>query len=325
MTSVFDDYSQEPDWAKDVVSATNVDAPPQEPTEEPAAAQRVAQEAQGEPQGEPEPPSEGEVRGEPQGETPEGETPQEAQKEVPWEKRYSDLFRHYQTRMNEMRAIEEQNAKLQAALEKVVPLIRQMAAPDHLPEEELQRQGIDPEVYKAVKPVIDREVDARLKAIQAQTEAERQAAEIRRMEEEIASTVASFMEERQIEQGSELDLALGTFIQELQAASDAIGLPPLDLRDRSLYDIALEAAKSPALRDILLANPRYIDDDRYVELARRQAALIEGVRPVTTQDKQPLPHVARGGGRGNPQGTPRNDDPLADVKALVAGESSGVF
>ena len=350
--SVFEGGGPMPDWASDdsaVVDSpdapldpdapTNLDEVEVEPTgptpvEAPAAEETAPSPASEET---PVPDSSDATAAEPAVGTAESETPPEV--EIDWEKRYGDLFRTRQQEAAQRAQLVADNQRYQAALEQALPMLQQMAQAKREPTpEQLEKAGIDPDLYKQIAPVIEARVSEREQAIRsemAQTQA-RDAAISERAAQQ--STIASFMQAKGIEKESDLDYKVGTFVERFASRMvdaglvDQEGVVDLDMADPSFYEIAFEAAQSPAFARELLANPHFIHDDEYVALAREHAALLQGVKPPTTQSqgtpasKTPLPNVTRAGGAGNPQpGSPLSDDPLADAKALVAEQSKSVF
>lgn len=344
MPNIFNEESQTPDWVTEgedgadaVEEVTNLDddeqeapvaepqaeaAPPAEPTEtapvESEAVEAVTESASEEP------------------------APVQADQpvEVDWQKRFGDTRRAWEAERQQSNArieqLEGQNQQLTAAMNKVVPILQQLAKKPPT-DDQLAQAGIDPDVYKVAAPLIEREVANRTQGIEQRFAAEAEqrqreaiAAEEQRYNAEVASTVSSFMAEKGIAKESELDGTIGTFLIRLDRESQARGLDPIDLTDRGWLELGLEAAQSPSLRAQLLANPQLVGDDDYVGLARKQAALIDGVQPAAPpspeqQETEPLPHVVRGSGGPPKKGLPRDDDPLADAKALAVKEQSGIF
>jgi hypothetical protein len=351
--SVFEDGGALPDWAQDgnevtdapVEEVTNLDDVEVEPVSvDPTPAVEVSTEEAQEPTSEETTlvaePTAAETTDVPALEPSpvEGaESVAESAAEIDWEKRYGDLFRTRQSEVEQNRRVAAERDQLQQALAQALPALQQMAEQRRKPTpEQLEQAGIDPSLYEQVEPLINARVAEREQAIRAEMSQAETARAERDEQAAIHSAALSFMQEKGIEVESEDDVKVGTFIQVFANRLAEMGYrtpdgqPDIDLTDRSTFEIAYEAVKSPAFGREMLANPHFFYDDDSVALARERAALMQGVKPATTQpavaSKTPLPTVTKAGGAGNPvSGSPLSDDPLADAKALVAEESKSVF
>lgn len=198
------------------------------------------------------------------------------------QRRTAERAKAYEGRMQE---IEGRARMLEQALRQAIPVVREAQArrnqaqqnDDWGNEEPTQPQGIPPE---QLAPFVDRlvaqrlgQVDQRLRAQQSANQAQQQAA---------SAMQGFFQNHPEVEPESDLDSDITNTIHVLNDAMEADGYG-LDLTSPDVYEIAYEATKNPALRTVLAKNPSLIDDDEGMELARSQAAQLNGSRPNTQQ------------------------------------------
>jgi hypothetical protein len=97
------------------------------------------------------------------------------------------------------------------------------------------------------------------------------------------SNVLSFMEKHQIAQGDEVDQAVVSAVQTLNAAFEKTDTE-VDLADPDTLEIVLETTKNPHLLKILTMRPEYFDTEEGMQLARLEAAMLSGA-PITQQTR----------------------------------------
>lgn len=195
------------------------------------------------------------------------------------------------------------------------------AAPAQIPEPsdaELAQAGMDRETYRAIAPLLQAQVEARVapmqRTIQAYEEQQRQlqasmatdqsTRQAAQEAEEAASEVAIFRSAHpEFARGSDQEGQLAELIQRFNAAwtgdpsGNAAGA--FEVGNHESLEIAAEALARPVLADLLMVRPEYMDSDKGMEIARAEATLIEATNRATT-GTQPAtgtiqsPHVESG-------------------------------
>jgi hypothetical protein len=97
------------------------------------------------------------------------------------------------------------------------------------------------------------------------------------------ANVISFMEKHDIVEHDEVDQAVVSAVQTLNAAFSKTDTE-VDLADPDTLEIALEATKNPNLLKILTMRPEYFDTEEGLQLARLEAAMLSG-SPITQQTR----------------------------------------
>jgi hypothetical protein len=246
------------------------------------------------------------------------------------------------------RALEEQNRQIAEAATQVLRQLetskQQPPAPAPEPTDaQLAAAGLDRETWRALAPMFEQQVEARVAPVVSQLEADR-VAQVEAMnraqaeakaQAEVARARAAIEDFRgrhpEFAPNSERDSELYGLITEWNIAwsGDPNGQAPgsFNPAEPGALDIAAEALARPELAKILKINPSYFDSDEGMELARRQATLLEATAQASTQPapakSQPkAPHVESGAsGGGSPlaaEGTPT--DPIAELLAYAKTE-----
>lgn len=185
--------------------------------------------------------------------------------------------------------LEARSMQIQQALQQTIPVVqqalaaRQAAAPAQVDpygldnEPAQQPQGLDPNM---VMPLVDMQVQQRMLEYQnMMSQQQAVQAEYQTANNALAEFYSAHTE---IEPQGELDATIATTIVALNDAWEPSG-STLDLTNSDTFEIAYEATRRPALRQVLEVNPALIDTDAGMELARRQAALLEAdITPTTT-------------------------------------------
>lgn len=187
--------------------------------------------------------------------------------------------------------LQEQYAQLYQRMEDVVPVLQKAAAREaafqQFAEQYKTQYGDYPEGYQppAPRPApgpqdVQAIVDQRL----AQERAAMQAAYQKQLEDQALATSVQGL----YESHPELDPAndaqshqIYDTIVELNESWDRYGIE-VDPADQGTLEIAYEAARNPALLEVLKLNPSYFESAYGMELARRDAAVISGKVPATT-------------------------------------------
>lgn len=215
------------------------------------------------------------------------------------------------------------------------------AAPSDPTDAELAQMGLDRQTYNAVKPIIESAVKAQVDPILTQTQQQQQLAqqqlEQQRAQAEQSAAAANvqavlgafYQANADYAPGTDGNAQLGELISDWNQAwtGDPSGASPgsFDVSDAASLEIAVEAAKRPALKRILEANPTWFDSDAGMELARSQASYQEGLARAQRQQPaakngQALPQVESGASGSGPRqldAQPRTpiEQMLADAEA----------
>lgn len=196
-------------------------------------------------------------------------------------------------RENENRAnlIEAQAQQLQQTLSQAIPYIESLRAQQvqQLPQEVKYDQFGNPVVPptpqlspQQVQRLVDERVSAQTQQNQQNWAAEQQkAAAAQKTESAILGFYGAHPE---VEVGGEIDAAIMDTINALNQTWESRGDGTLDTQDPSVYEIAYEATQRPALQKVLQMFPALVDDDSGMQLARIQAAVLEG-QPITQQSQ----------------------------------------
>jgi hypothetical protein len=217
------------------------------------------------------------------------------------ERGYNDS-REMWRRANEARKVEaaeklqlqEQYAALYRQMESAVPILQQAAQREEafrtFAEKYRQQYGDYPEGYTPPAPPsqqgpqdVQAIVDQRLAAERAAWQAQ--------MEEQQQMQALQWAVQGLYESHPELDpddtsqyVPIYDAVQELSTAWERYGIE-VDPADHGSLEIAYEASKDPALLEVLKLNPAYFESAYGMELARRDAAVISGRVPATTEPR----------------------------------------
>jgi hypothetical protein len=252
---------------------------------------------------------------------------------------------------------EAERLQYEQALRSAIPLIEQAAQREqqiHAWAEQVRNEtGYYPQGYQPPAPGqgppaglapqdVQRLVEERLAAERAswaeQTQRQQEAAALEQ-------TVMSFYSEHpEVEPYGALDTEITDAMAELDNApawaqirnADGSYGVVVDPTDRGSLDVLYEAVQRPALLEVLKFRPDYFTSEAGLQLARRDAALIEGVPPTTTPTTATVP-ASRAGRRAGQRvpfaedasGTlPQNQgpdlsDPWEAIKAVDAKPTDG--
>jgi len=138
--------------------------------------------------------------------------------------------------------------------------------------------GVTPEQFL---PVVDALVQNRMRESEQMT---RTRMDYERAKQDAESAVMGFYESHpDVEMYGEMDAMMHDTIQTLNDSwTDSV----LDIRNPDSLEVAYEAAKDPQLLKVLQMNPRYVDDEEGMKLARLTAALLRGEEAPTPQTAQ---------------------------------------
>ena len=140
-------------------------------------------------------------------------------------------------------------------------------------------------------------VEQRLAQERAQMQAQMQA---RQEYESTAQSIMGFYQDHpEVEPRSPADnLITDTMLalNEAWAARDE----EVDMSDRGTIEVLYEASRRPALQQVLALKPEYFDSEAGLTLARREAALLEGVSDTEVTRSVPASQVGRNTGQKKP-------------------------
>jgi hypothetical protein len=262
-------------------------------------------------------------------------------------------------RANEARKAEAQRAlelqeryvQLYQQMEGVVPILEQAAQRERayqaFAEQHKAQFGEYPQGYEAPAPRpalgpadIDAQIEQRLAAEREKMKEQYQS----QMEyQQLQGAIFKFYEEHpEVEPGGALDSEITDVKDYLNDAWDRYGIE-VDPSDQGSLNILYEAARDPALVEVLRLNPSYFESAYGMQLARRDAAVISGRVPSTTEpvtetvprsqvkatgQRKPFQESALTGTDG-PEGVD-TDDPWeriknADLGSRVPGERNVFF
>lgn len=202
-------------------------------------------------------------------------------------------------RANEARKAEAQRAmelqekyvSLYQQMEGVVPILEQAAQRERayqaFAEQYRSQTGEYPQGYEAPAPQaaisptdIDAQIEQRLAAERAQMQDQYQ----KQMEyQQLQGAIFNFYGEHpEVEPGGALDSEITDAKDYLNEAWDRYGIE-VDPADQGSLNILYEASRDPALLEVLRLNPSYFESAYGMQLARRDAAVISGRVPSTTE------------------------------------------
>lgn len=243
--------------------------------------------------------------------------------------------------------LQEQYAALYRQMEQAIPVLQQAAQREEayrtFAENYRQQYGNYPEGYTPPAPQpqpgpqdVQSIVDQRLAAERAAWQAQ--------MEEQQQYQALNWAVQNLYEAHPELDpndqsqyVPIYDAVQELSNAWERYGIE-VDPADNGSLEIAYEASKDPALLEVLKLNPAYFESAYGMELARRDAAVISGRVPATTEPRteaKPASQVKASGARkpysesaatgASAPGTEDENDPWTRVKNadITGGAKSG--
>ena len=212
-----------------------------------------------------------------------------------WATRVINDAREQNTAYGELQA---QVAQQQQTLEAIMPFLsQQMLAENPELAEQLQRQA-------EIERLVTERVQQQVGPIQEQTAA---AAEEAQRRQAYDSNVDNFYRSHpEVEEGSELDRAVGAAFVELRRSTG------LNMANPQALDVALEVAQNPRLLQVYKLNPTYLDTEEGRSFAKSMAATPEIQAAI---DKGQAKRQGRGeaqrraaftehGGSGIPAGTP---------------------
>lgn len=214
------------------------------------------------------------------------------------EKAYNES-REMWRRANEARKAEAQRAlelqerysQLYQQMEGVVPILEQAAqrerAYESFAEQYKAQYGDYPQGYEprpaapALGPQdIDAQIERRL-AVERAAMAEQ--FQKQQEYEQLQQAIFGFFEEHpEVEPGGALDSEITDARDYLNEAWDRYGIE-VDPSDQGSLNILYEASRDPALLEVLKLNPSYFESAYGMQLARRDAAVISGRVPPTTE------------------------------------------
>lgn len=233
--------------------------------------------------------------------------------------------------------LEARTAQIQAALQQTIPAVQQALAARQVPQQPVdpygleqqqpqQPAGLDP---RLVMPLVDMQVQQRILEYQNMQAQAAAAAEEYQTANNALQTF--YTAHKEIEPQGELDTRIAETIVALNQSWEPTG-STLDLTNPEIFEIAYEATQRPALRQVLEVNPALIDTDAGLELARRQAALLEAdITPSTpsapgatrTAQKKPVVERASSGTPPATEGTQQDEFEAAVLAFRKDRESKG--
>lgn len=143
------------------------------------------------------------------------------------------------------------------------------------PQQQQQQGPVDPNQLAAY---IDQQLTQRTEAIRQDLAAQMAREEAVGYAED---AISGFFENHpEVEVRSEADDAMVNTINDLNEAWQSAGRY-VDVTEVDHIERAFEASKREALREVLLNNPRYIETEAGMTLARFEASLLEGSQPMT--------------------------------------------
>lgn len=230
--------------------------------------------------------------------------------------------------------LEARTMQIQSALQQTIPAVQQalsarqaqQADPYGLDPQAQQQQGLDP---RMVMPLVDMQVQQRMMEYQNIQSARQAAAD----EYQTANSALQefYNTHKEVEPQGEIDASIASTIVSINEAWEPTG-STLDLTNPEIFEIAYEATQRPALRQVLEINPALIDTDTGLELARRQAALLEAdITPSTTSapgatrtsQRKPVVERASSGTPPATEGTQQDEFDAAVLAFRKDRESKG--
>lgn len=187
--------------------------------------------------------------------------------------------------------LQERYAQLYRQMEGVVPILEQAAQRDRayqaFAEQHKAQYGEYPAGYEAPAPqpaLGPQDIDAQIEQRLAQERAQMQVEYQNQMEyQQLQGAIFKFYEEHpDVEPGGALDKEITDAKDYLNDAWDRQGIE-VDPSDQGSLNILYEASRDPALLEVLRLNPSYFESAYGMQLARRDAAVISGRVPPTTE------------------------------------------
>ncbi len=187
--------------------------------------------------------------------------------------------------------LQEQYAQLYGQLEGVVPVLEQAAQRERayqaFSEKYREQYGNYPEGYQPpaspaaigpqdVNAIVEQRLGQERQAMQAQFAAQQ---EYQQLE---GAIMGFYSDHPEVEPNGALDSEITDVRDVLNDSWDRYGIE-VDPSDRGSLEILYEAAQDPALTEVLKLNPQYFESAYGMDLARRDAAVISGKVPATTQ------------------------------------------
>lgn len=187
--------------------------------------------------------------------------------------------------------LQERYAQLYGQMEQVVPILEQAAQRDRAfqqyAEQYKAQTGEYPQGYEppAPRPALGpQDIDAQIEQRLAQERASmQQQFQAQQEYQQLQGAIFQFYEEHpEVEPGGALDSEITDAKDYLNDAWDRYGIE-VDPADPGSLNILYEASRSPALLEVLRLNPSYFESAYGMQLARRDAAVISGQVPPTTE------------------------------------------
>lgn len=208
----------------------------------------------------------------------------------------------------------QQEQKTAAPPQPQRPVYDEYGQPVQLPP---TTQGLSPE---QVASLTDQIVSERMQQYYSQLSQEQADAAARAAAEQ--SVLGFYERHPEVTPRGEVDTNITETVLALNEAWANTGTA-VDISDPEALEIAYEASKRPSLQTVLQMNPQYVDSDAGMEIARYQAAILEG-RPITQTDVavpasqvETLPQrkpFSESASSVNPQGT---EAPLDEFESAV--------
>lgn len=216
-------------------------------------------------------------------------------------------------------ALAERTRLLEDSLRRALPLLQQQQQRPPEGYDPGEQPGLTPQ---QIAPLVEQIVDARVtqmkEGLQTQQTVDQSVRDAER-------AVNGFYERHpEVEVRGQLDNDITETITNLNNAWEKTGTV-VDISDDDALDIAYEAAKRPALRQVLELQPDFIDSDAGMELARFQASILEGQSITQTSQAVPASQVGQTVGQRKPvtesastgATSPNADTPLDEFDQAV--------
>lgn len=247
-------------------------------------------------------------------------------------------------------AAEMRQAELANILQEAIPYLKQAAAREEyfhrFAEQYRQENGEYPQGYSGPpqpaqpQTVAPQDVQ-RLVAQQLDAERNQMYAELQR-QQEVAQTEGAVMgfyqDHPEVEPRGPLDNEITDTMQVLNESWASTTGETVDMSDRGTLEVLYEASQRPALRQVLALKPEYFDSETGLNLARREASLLEGGTDTQQTRQVPASKVGQRAGQRKPfaesavtgaeaPGGEDENDPWVQIKREYAKgkEASPIF
>jgi len=229
-----------------------------------------------------------------------------------------------QQEQQKAKQIEEQNRQLVEYLRMAGEYIeQQQKAVKEVPQTktatelqaEADKYGVDPETLQVARQIAAEEAAQRVEPIQEQLQKQQEEYQ----QQQYAAQSAQRAQQEILNFRSLHDDLNEEVEQEMVDVFNEFQLDPL-VTDN--YEIALEAARNPSLREVLQANPTYIDTDAGMNYARRMAGVHTVTAPASRENELAAARkraTVEGGNAGAPAApTESATDPAKDPNSWEA-------